>query len=276
MSIHSTKIISRLAAALCISAAAPQAAQAQWIVNDPLNYGNALLREIHQLDQLAAQGRDEIQQLQNYKLQLQNLQQLPGEIREQVRKELERQVLSSVRDFGRSALNKTATLDASSASYYVQAEDILAKNIGDVPRSTSATDADLLALGLPAGRDSGIGRQNYTDRQQYDRVLDDMRQVALTRQNAETRAAQANAIAERMAKLPDNNTVGAIQLLAAQNALSYAQNEDALKAQAIALKNQQEQQVRELVDREELRKLELERLNRVRNRQQVTNVKMVQ
>ena len=138
-------------------------------------------------------------------------------------------------------------------------------SIGNVPRSAARTDADLSALGLKPGQDTSFGRDNYHDRQQYDRVMDDMRQVALTRQNSEQRAQQANQIAREMERLPDNNTVGAIQLLSAQNTLTYAQNEDLIKSQAAVLKNQQEAQLRLLVEKEELRKRELERLQKVRN-----------
>lgn len=252
------------ATALCLALAAP-VAHAQWAVIDGANLGQAILDEYNQLEQIGLQYKDELQQLENYKLQIKNLQKLGGTMRADVRDRLERQLLNNIKDYGRSLINKSAMVDANSDSYYVVTEEIVNASIGNVPRSAARTDADLSALGLKPGQDTSFGRDNYHDRQQYDRVMDDMRQVALTRQNSEQRAQQANQIAREMERLPDNNTVGAIQLLSAQNTLTYAQNEDLIKSQAAVLKNQQEAQLRLLVEKEELRKRELERLQKVRN-----------
>lgn len=269
------RAIAGVAAGLALALASP-AAFAQWTVFDPANLGEAIVQEINQLDQLGLQNADAIQQLQNYKLQLQNLQQLPGSVRGDVKNHLQKQLLGNVTDFGRSLLNKNATNNPNSASYYVQAEDIVNVGIGAVPRTTASTDAELASLGIGTGQDSGFGRDNSRDRMQYDRVMDDMRQVALTRQNADDRAVQANQVTNEMTKLSDNNTVGAIQLLSAQNSLAYAQNEDLLKTQSAMLKNQQEAQMRLLVEKEEYRKLELARLAKIKASVPVTNVQMVQ
>lgn len=250
--------------ALCLALTAPTA-QAQWAVLDTPNLAQAILEELNQLEQITLQNADAVQQLQHYKLQLQNLQKLGGTLRADVRERLERQLINNVRDYGRSLLNKSATIDANSDSYYVVNEEIVNAGIGNVPRTTIRTDADLTALGLKPGQETSIGRDNYRDRQQYERVMDDMRQVALTRQNAEQRAQHANQIAQQMERLPDNNTVGAIQLLSAQNTLTYAQNEDLIKTQAAVLKDQQEAQLRLLVEKEELRTRELQRLQKLRN-----------
>ena len=252
------------ACALCL-ALIPPCAHAQWAVFDVANFGKAIAAEFNQLEQISLQNADALQQLQDYKLQLQNLQKLGGTLRADVRERLEQQLLNNVRDYGRSLLNKSATIDANSDSYYVVNEEIVNAGIGNVPRTTARTDADLAALGLKPGQETSIGRDNYRDRQQYERVMDDMRQVALTRQNAEQRAQHANQIAQQMERLPDNNTVGAIQLLSAQNTLTYAQNEDLIKTQAAVLKDQQEAQMRLLVEKEELRTRELQRLQKLRN-----------
>lgn len=274
--IHTTqRAIAGAAAGLAIALSSP-AAFAQWTVFDPANLTEAIVQEINQLDQLAMQNTDAIQQLTNYKLQLQNLQQLPGSVRGDVKDRLQKQLLGNVKDFGRSLLNKNATNNPNSASYYVQAEDIINVGIGDVPRTTASTDTELSSLGMTTGRDSSFGRDNSRDRMQYDRVMDDMRQVALTRQNADDRAVQANQVTGEMAKLSDNNTVGAIQLLSAQNTLAYAQNEDLLKTQSAMLKNQQEAQMRLLVEKEEYRKRELARLAKIKASVPVTDVRMVQ
>lgn len=254
------------ASAMCLVLAAP-AAHAQWAVIDGPNLAQALLDEYNQLEQIGLSNKDALQQLENYKLEIKNLQKLDGPVRGDVRKRLEKQLLNNIKDYGRSLLNKSATVDANSDSYYVTTEEIVNTGIGNVPRSTARTDADLSALGLKPGQETAIGRDNYRDRHQYDRVLDDMRQVALTRQNAEQRAQQANQIAREMERLPDNNTVGAIQLLSAQNTLTYAQNEDLIKTQSALLKNQQETQVRLLVEKEEWRQRELRRLQKVKEAQ---------
>jgi P-type conjugative transfer protein TrbJ len=239
-------------------------AQAQWIVHDPAALIEAIIHEFNQLDQIALQNAQVLQQLKDYRLQLQNLQQLPGNVRNGVKDNLTRQLLNNVKDYGRSVLNKTSTQDPNSDSYYVVAEDLLSTSIGTVPRTVESTDLDLIALGMPQGRDSSIGQGVYNDRHQYDRVLDDLRQVALTRKNSSDRAVQANAITEQMAGLSDNNTVGAIQLLSAQNALAYGQQEDLIKNQTALLKNMNEEQARVLAAREEQRRRELARLARVR------------
>lgn len=256
---NAARIAISLAAVLSVSNAS-----AQLTVWDPGNYYEAVIQELNQLDQIAIQNAQQLQQLTDYRLQLQNLQQLSGSLRGDVKQRLAQQLLGNVQDFGRSLLNKTSTKDPNSGSYYVQAEDIISTGIGSVPRSTAATDVDLGAVGLGTGQQSEIGRDAYKDRQQYDRVMDDVRQVAMMRKNSEERATQANAVANEMARLPDNNTVGAIQLLSAQNSLAYAQQEDLLKNQAAALKEAQERQLRVLVEKEELRKRELDRLAKVR------------
>ena len=220
--------------ATAISVLSPSA-KAQWVVIDPAVLAQAILEEINQIEHIAIANGMSIQQLRDYRLQLQNLQQLESRLRDDVKNQLKTQLLNNVRDYGRSYLNRATKLDPNSSSYYANAEDIVRTGIGDVPRTTAATDADLSNLGMQTGQDSAIGMSAYRDRQQYDRVMDDMRQVALTRSNAEGRATQANAITQKMATLDDNNTVGAIQLLAAQNALTYAQNEDAIKTQALSL-----------------------------------------
>lgn len=262
-----TPLLSRRMAAMMVAVTmvlhAPHAA-AQWIVNDPVNYVENLIHSINQLDQLAVLNAQQLQQLQDYRLQLLNLQKLGGNLRQGVQTNVGQQLLGNVNDYGRSLRNQTSTRNPNSSSYYIQAEDIVSTSIGDVPRTTAATDVDLGSVGLGRGQQSGIGRAAFQDRQQYDRVMDDVRQGAITRQNSETRAVQANALAGQMATLGDNNTVGAIQLLSAQNSLAYAQQEDLIKNQAALLKDSQERQLRELVEKEAFRKRELERLSKLK------------
>lgn len=261
---NSKSKIASLISALLISGFAPSIATAQWVVIDPAVLGKAIMQEINQLEQIAISSGMNLQQLKDYRLQLQNLQMMEKTLRNDVKNQLKLQLLNNIRDYGRSNLNRTSTLDPNSNSYYVNAESVVKTSIGNVPRTTAATDADLSNLGMATGQNTAIGMSSYRDRQQYDRVMDDMRQVALTRSNAESRSTQANAINTKMASLEDNNTVGAIQLLAAQNALTYAQNEDSIKTQAALLKNTQEEQLRALADREATRKRELDRLAKAR------------
>lgn len=245
-------------------------------VFDITNFLQALLDELTQLDMLYEQELAHLQQLREYRLQLENLKQLPGSIRNEIKDNLKRQLLNNVQDYGRSLLNKTATQNPNAGSYYVVAEDILALAMDrDVPRTLAKTTLDLVRLGMKPGKDSGLGRDSHVDRMHFDRIMDDLRQIALSRHNAENRGEQANVIAKRMAEMSDNNTVGAIQLLSAQNSLSYAQNEDLIKAQAAMMKAQQENEVRLLVEKEAARKHELNRLAKIRAETQQTNVQMV-
>ncbi len=245
-------------------------------VYDAVNFFQMLLDELTQLEHLAQQELAHLQQLREYRLQLENLKQLPGNIRNDIKDNLRRQLLQNVRDYGRSMLNKVNTQNPSSGSYYVIAEDIVSTAMGrDVPRTLASTTLDLVGLGMKPGRDSAIGRDTYVDRMQFDRVMDDLRQLAMTRQNSEDREGRANEIAGQMANLSDNNTVGALQLLSAQNSLTYAQQEDLIKAQAALLKATQEAEMRLLVEKEAQRKAELKRLSKLRDEVQQTNVDMV-
>lgn len=248
-------------------------AHAQWAVFDASSLRESIIHELNQLEQIALGNAYSLQQLKDYRLQLQNLQQLPGTIRSQVQTRLEHQLLNNIKDFGKSVMNKQATQNPNSASYYTNAEDITAMTIGNVPRPSASTAAEMSSLGMQTDNSQFV-RSSQKDRIHYERVADDLRQVALTRQNSEDRAVQANSIANQMTNLSDNNTVGAIQLLSAQNSLAYAQQEDIAKNQAAILKNQQEQQLRELAEREAGRAQELERLRKVREAPRRTNVNM--
>lgn len=272
-----TTHLRHIAATLTLSTASllfTTPAHAQWAVFDGASLTQAIVNEMNQLEQIALGNVYNLQQLKDYRLQLQNLQQLPGTIRNQVRDRLEHQLLNNIRDFGRSVINKQNTQNPNSSTYYSNAEDITALTIGNVPRPSSSTAADLTSLGMST-ENSAMLRGSQKDRMQYERVSDDLRQVALTRQNSEDRATQANSIANDMANLSDNNTVGALQILSAQNSLAYAQQEDLSKNQAAILKNQQELQLRELAEREADRTYELERLRKVRAASRRTSINMI-
>jgi hypothetical protein len=251
----------------------PMKANAQWAVYDGANWYENMLQQINQLDQLRELVGANKQQLIDYKLQLDNLKRLPGALRSEVKTRLRKQLEKNIKDYGKSLLNKTSTQDPESDSYYVLADDIVGKSIGEMPKEDTYLQSDLRAVGL--SESASIAKKNQIDRMHYERVTDDMRQVAVMRKNAEYRSAQANAIAEQMADLPDNNTVGAIQLLSAQNALSYAQNEDLLRSQGALLRNAQEQQLRQLNEAEAARRRELDRLARNKRTPIPTAVNMV-
>lgn len=245
-------------------------------VFDAANLFEAIIQELNQLEQIAADEIAYIQQLKEYRLQLEALKQLPGNIRNDVKDHLKRQLLKNVRDYGKSIMNKTSTQSSDSSTYYVVAEDIVSAGMdSEAPRSLAKTSMDLVRLGMKPGKESGMGRDTHVDRMHFDRILDDLRQVAIARENSENRGQQANEIARQMAAMPDNNTVGAIQLLSAQNALAYAQNEDLIKAQTTLMKSQQEAEIRLLVEKEAARKRELARLTKIRTETQQTNVQMV-
>ncbi|RZI40356.1 hypothetical protein EGT07_23730 [Herbaspirillum sp. HC18] len=248
-----------------MGAIVPQSAHASGIpVVDVAAIAQLIVDQISQNLQYGEQAAQTLQMYTDYALQLQNLAALPGAVRDQVENNLKTQIANNIADFGVSYLNGATTLDPNSPAYYANLEGMYKLGMNEVPRTTTSLDVDLAAVGLGTGTATAMGQSAYTDRVQWERVMDDMRQVALTRKNAEQRSVQAKNIAVEMKNLPANNTVGAMQLLAGQQTLNYAQNEDLLKNQAALLKNDQEQQARFLAEREELRKRELTRLNKVK------------
>lgn len=221
-----------------------------------------ILTGITELDQLAQQTTQTIQQLTDYRLQLQNLQSLPGTVRSQVQSHLVGQLQNTVGDYGASNLNGLARINPSATTYYDQAGILINNEIGVTPVDTNALNQQLQQVGIDPAN-SAVGKNNTVTRNQYLRTLDDMRQVALSRQNSQNRAVVANNIATQMTNLPANNTVGAIQLLGAQNSLTYAQQEELLKTLSLQLKNMQEQQLREISEDAENRAREMKRLKKL-------------
>lgn len=183
------------------------------------------------------------QMLTNYALEIQNLAALPGTIRSQVQTRLLSQLNSNLQDFGVSYQGGDILFNPNSANYYQQLEAFLKNIHGEVPRQMTTVNTDLAALGLPTNSTNPIWQGAYTNRMKYEGMLDNLRANALMRNNAANRSNEANNIATQMSNLPANNTVGAIQLLAAQNSLSYAQQEEVLKQQAVANRMLQQQQV---------------------------------
>jgi len=216
----------------------------------------AIVQQGHQLSQLR-------QQYEDYRLQIQNLEKLDDNLRRQVLAQIQNQLRNNINDFGVSELNKLPKLSSNGGVFYSGAENILTENIGKVPATRAQTISDMNSIGLDSSNPDGMLRGATVERKQYERILDDMRQVALTRSNAEARAVQANQITEKMASLESNNTVGAIQLLAAQNSLSYAQMEDLIKNQAAIIKNTQEDQARVLIENQKSRDKELKRIKKL-------------
>lgn len=202
------------------------------------------------------------QMLTNYALELQNLAALPGTVRSQVQTRLLGQLNSNLQDFGISYQGGDILFNPNSPNYYQQLEQFLKNIHGDVPRQMTTVNADLAAMGMPTNGTNPVWQGAYTNRMKYEGMLDNLRANALMRNNAANRANEANNIASQMANLPANNTVGAIQLLAAQNSLSYAQQEEVLKQQAIANRLLQQQQVEILANEDVALKKRMETLSK--------------
>ncbi|WKB50507.1 hypothetical protein [Eleftheria terrae] len=249
-----------------LGAVAPKPAQAQIPTTDILTNTQLTIDYGNQMNQYAELVDQYTQQLEDYQLQLQNLQQLPGTIRAQVRNRFSHQLTSTHQDYGLSYLNQYIRLNPAAGSYYPQLESMLKTALTVVPRTMNALNLDMEALDLPQDLSNPVWKRAYTDRIQYERLLDDHRALALQRQNAQERAQEAAAITSQMQALPDNNTVGAIQLLAAQNSLTYMQNEELLKANALLAKPIQQKEAEILANREARRQLELERVKRAQVR----------
>lgn len=257
------KTFTAAACALAI-AAAPVSSNAAGIPTIDISaIVEMLVQELNQLDQLEQLNSQSLQQLIDYRLTLQNLQQLPGDIRAQVQQAVLGQLQNVVSDFGVSKLNEVVTLNPNSSNFYTSADETIRDTMGDAPMSADEFEQNLQAMGINKSDASFLRNSANLDRNQYRRVLDDMRQVALNRQNSQRRAQVANNISQQMANLGDNNTVGAIQLLSAQNSLKYAQDEDLLKTQNSILKNMQEQQARLLAERAAEQRKELARVQKV-------------
>ena len=237
-----------LASTNCYSQGAP--------VIDAASIIEQLVQQLNQLNQLR-------QQYIEYKLQIQNLEKLDENLRRNVLIYIQSQLRNNINDYGISELNGLPKLSSSVNTFYGNAETILTNNIGRVPATRQQTIEAMNGIGLDVNNPDGLLQGATIDRKKYERILDDMRQVSLTRSNAESRSTQANEITAKMASLDSNNTVGAIQLLAAQNSLSYAQMEDLIKNQAALIKNMQEEQARLLIENQKSRDKELKRIKKM-------------
>lgn len=219
-----------------------------------------IAEQITSNDQLLQEIQQTSQMLTDYSLQLQNLQQLPGTLRADIQNRLATQLTSNLGDFGASLLESITTSDPNPATFYTAVETTLKAALGETPRAISALNIDLTALGITPAPGVPMYDAQIKDRVQYERILDGYRNAALVRKNAADRATQAVGIANQMAGLPDNNTVGAIQLLGAQQSLGYAQNEELLKMQALLLKTMQESKAQQLAESELFRQAQITRL----------------
>lgn len=225
-------------------------------VIDAASIAEALIQEANQLDQLKQQYKD-------YKLQIENLEKLDENLRRNVLLYIQSQLRNNINDYGVSELNRLPKLFSSANTFYAAADSILTNQIGKVPATRLQVIEAMNSIGLDSSNPDGMLQDATVDRKKYERILDDIRQVSLTRANAENRSAQANEITTKMASLDSNNTVGAIQLLAAQNSLSYAQMEDLIKNQATIIKNIQEEQARLLIENQKSRDKELKRIKKM-------------
>jgi hypothetical protein len=248
------------------SALVTQVSFAQIPVTDLVNKAELIVQQLNQLDQLDEMYQQTLQQLIDYKLQLQNLQKLAGPARANVQTNVKNQLANNVNDFGVSNLNGIPKMDSAAGTFYTKADALLVKQIGQTQGSESDVRNDMQSVGLDSSKANSMATDARINKEKYDRVLDDLRQVALTRKNSEERAKQANEITAKMAELEDNNTVGAIQLLAAQNSLAYLQTEDLIKNQAVILKNTQEQQARQTIEDNKVRQKELDRLKKLKQK----------
>jgi hypothetical protein len=206
---------------------------------------------------------DQYKQLvKSYELEIQNLQQLPGAIRSQISGVLGTQLTTTLNDMGLSNGSNTLGMNTKSATYYSDLEAKLRTTYGALTSTMATLNASLSALGLPANATNPTYTANLQDRMKYEQMLDQFRLASQIIQNGRDREGSARNVTSQMASLPDNNTVGAIQLLGAQNALNYAQLEDLLKVQAAQLKASQDQEARILAERDQYRQAELNRLTR--------------
>lgn len=202
------------------------------------------------------------QMLTNYSLELQNLAALPGTVRNQVQGRLLAQLNSNLQDFGVSYQGGDMLFNPNAANYYTQLEQLLKNVNGEVPRQMTSVNTDLAAMGMPTNSTNPVWQSSFSNRMKYEGMLDNLRANALMRNNSANRSNEANNIATQMANLPANNTVGAIQLLAAQNSLGYAQQEEVLKQQAIANRLLQQQQVEMLTNEDTAQKARLTTLSK--------------
>jgi hypothetical protein len=240
-------------------------AQAQIPVTDAISIGQQIIDYANQGLQYAELLDQYNQQLTDYSLELQNLAALPGTVRNQVSSRFNLQSASNLTDFGVSYGGSSMLLSPNTSTFYNQAETLLTNINGNVPQPITSLNTTLASLGLPTNNTNPVWQSGFSDRMKYEGLLDDYRANSLMRENASNRANEAKNVTAEMANLPANNTVGAIQLLAAQNALSYAQAEEVLKQQAIANRLTQQQQIDILSSRDAARTEKLKALQKQSN-----------
>lgn len=264
--------LTRMARVLAMTAAAgatlafSSAANAQIPVTDIALNVQQVLAYAEQLLQYAGELEQYANMVEQYELQLTNLTKLPGTIRTEIQSGLEAQLVSNLNDFGVSYLGQLPQLAADTSTFYANAETLYKNAYSSTPRTMATATSTMSAVGLPTDMSSPMYKGAYQDRMTWEKLLDNMRQSAVMRQNAQNRSTQANSITSQMQALPDNNTVGALQLIAGQASLAYAQNEDLLKTTSQTLRVLQEKDAQTLSEADVLRQHELDRLAAIQSR----------
>lgn len=227
------------------------------IAQQIIDYAEQILMYLKQVDQYQ-------QQLTDYALELQNLAALGGTIRNDIKTTFTNQLVKVTSDFGASVGFQDLNMNPDQANYYAILENKLIAAHGNVTRTTAAMNAALAALGVPSVANDPLYATNIADRKKHALVMDSIRLAHQTVNNAQKRAGVANGISDAMKNLPSNNTVGAIQVLGAQNALTYSQMEDLLKVQAANLKLAQDEEARALANRELIRTNQLNSIQKAK------------
>jgi len=262
--------VTSITTAACIALACAPAANAQIPVTDIALNVQQVLAYAEQGLQYASELEQYANMVEQYELQLTNLTKLPGTIRTEIQTGLQTQLVNNLNDFGVSYLGQLPQLAADTATFYANAEALYKTAYSSTPRTMDVATSTMSAVGLPTDMSSPMYKGAYQDRMTWEKLLDAMRQSAVTRQNAQNRSTQANSITAQMQALPDNNTVGAIQLLAGQQSLAYAQNEDLLKTTSQTLRVLQEKDAQTLSEADALRQHELDRLSTIQSRSMPT------
>jgi conjugal transfer/entry exclusion protein len=233
-------------------------------VVDALSNAQQLIDYAEQLLMYAKQVDQYQQQLTDYALEIQNLQALGGTIRGDIKTTVTNQLVKVTTDFGASAGFQDLNMNPDQANYYANLENKLTAAYGNVTRTTAAMNTALAALGVPSVTNDPLYAANIADRKKHALVMDSIRLAHQTINNAQKRSGVANGISEAMKNMPSNNTVGAIQVLGAQNALTYSQIEDLLKVNAANLKLAQDEEARALANRELIRTNQLNAIQKAK------------
>ena len=243
---------------LCASAALVSVPSHAIIVFDPGNFARAVLEDVlHQAPELATNILTTINVINQYKTMLENLKALPTALRSQAESEMGRMTGVNINDWGLNWQNYHVSYDPDDSAYRNNLEAYLnsAFSYNSMPRDSSAIYNDLLQV--PAMFSGNTLRNAQIDRNQYEALMDSMRQIAIQRKNSQQRQGIVKQAASELTNLPEKSELRAMQLNGLLNSLTYQQLDDLNKGLSQQMLNDQRTAAVRLAEREAARRRSL-------------------